>query len=241
MLYRAKEDFIPKPTGIFSITENTKFFEQINPHILDYLSLKWRNYHRCFTGVNDIDTLRKKAKKYSETWSRRFATSYNPKVYFATPVTALYDNGRLNDIIEIKDILREEFPKVYFNKILNRTQIEENNKIEDKNNEEQDITPSSLIQLPKTDLFVLFYFGSERASMSLVQLGQALSYCKKIIIFYAEGTVSESLRHIHKRGKMNIYFHKLNKDESTDTLNFKNQALTTLRAEIQGIFNHPSI
>lgn len=172
-----------KPPLAISYDENPKDFEEIDESVIEYLSLARDNHLFTDGPLGSFNEL----KKWVETENpfslceRRFFDYSKPRLFIACPQTSLKetDDRHKNLIEKLEKDLREKY--------------ESNLDITVKNQKGVSGELSSfenLKYLQRTKYFILILDEVKKATFSLVQLGWAMAYCKHILVFYKDNTVS---------------------------------------------------
>lgn len=181
----------PKP-GAYSYKINPSGFLEINPTIRSFFSLKNDNYSRVFHDVQDLDSLQQTLDEHNphgekNTW---FLEKNPPEIFIAAPLFAsllfghqAYEDFLANVVSELQKSLHPH-AKINFND--KEAGYDENGKLQPINN---------LYFLKTQRIFILLLGSSDILSFSMVQLGWALAYCKKVILVCDEKKISERFQH----------------------------------------------
>ncbi len=189
ILFESKN--IAETPNLYSVFVNKNQLENtINSDILSYLSLKKYNFLKVKRNIINESRLEEFVHKdVKEEKNTRFIDYPIPKIFIAFPTNVLLNSNSRQLLEELIERLQENNPqvKVIFNDGSSQTmQAMEK--------------PPSFVQLQRCRFFVLFCFKNDVNSLSTVQLGWAIAYCKKIVVFYEEGSVSSNFIKLRSLG-----------------------------------------
>ncbi len=188
---------------IYSLFRNKEELENnVNPNILSYLALKKYNFAKVKRNVvNETRLERFVQQDFKENFKTRFIDYAVPKMFMAVPT----------------EVLLNQNTKSVIHQIIEGVQNENNNidvRINDGTDEKLRAIekPPSFVQLQRCRFFVLFCFKGAQYSLSTVQLGWAMAYCKRVIVFYEEGGLSANFLKLRGLGVLMEKFSDLSKD-----------------------------
>lgn len=175
----------PQQSALIS-KENDEELKLLPNAIINYLSVKWRNYHKVPYPYNTLSGLEEFVRKYQEKWARRFIEREKTDVYFAIPGMAISNEDGSKYRVILKKIL-EDLKNSYelthaFNFMISR----------DKRKDSPSAKPN-LGVVSNSSIFFLIYMHGTKASFSLVQLGWAMAHCKLVVVFYEENSLSKTI------------------------------------------------
>jgi hypothetical protein len=143
---------------------------------------------------------------YQEDTQARFCEISKPSVFLSSPVFSLNDSSfkKLNALV---DELKSNLTKKYGEKLHFR-----NLPSLQYSYWETAHAPISIRSLQTTRIFILIYVPTETGSYSMVELGQAIQCCKRVIVFYKKGSLSQNMERLRAIGVQMISFEDLAKE-----------------------------
>lgn len=201
--------------------KNRKIFNNTKPSIRQYLSLKDLNYSKITNKVHTFDRLEELVAKRDLKRELFFFDEDKPVLFISAQNSSISpDKSGDTDavILNIKQALEKKFE----GELLIKYQGKNINKVEFKDNFKK-----SLEEMKRTRFFVSILTEKGQNSYALAELGMALAFCKSILVFYKEGTLSERMEFLDGlgEGQNRIILQKIT---DTDIQAIKNADVDTL-------------
>ena len=173
--------------GVFAYSKNYDKFSKIPIDVRRFLSLKKENLIKVPNYVNNLKDLKRFHEDYRSNKRRLFFNVDKPIVFISAPMHSIdkdkyaKNNSIINRIIkELKEDFKSEdigidiqYPGEEQIEGRRNTRLAKNRIIDNFEN------------LKRVKFFVLI-FDSSNPSISLVELGMALVYCKHVMVFYTD-------------------------------------------------------
>ena len=164
-------------------------FEKLNEWILAYLALKKYNHLELpKDGTPNLTQLKRFLNKKSlfDKKNLRFVDFQKPKIFIATPQTSLSKSWeKKREADALKSLLRN-LGETYKDLQI----VDKNYAVSEKSDK---VTKKICKELYRTKYFILILgdLNKVKLSFSVALLGQALGYCKNILVVYKKGDLSQ--------------------------------------------------
>lgn len=223
------DDEKAKPMAL-SWFNHSEAFSKVDKSIKRYLSVRKLSYHKAPNNKTTTDLLDEFIFDYTEDWTNRFFELDKPVTFIAFQINSVSSELAKNDIHDMVEkvvaLKREYSDSIEFEFFDSRLASPDNKGF---------YLQRSLKILTRTRLFVIILTETNQHSLSLVQLGWAIAHCKKVIVLYKEGSVSETFKSL-------VYLSPESKKVKVEMVSFVNNAefekgLQTIRFELTRTLN----
>lgn len=191
IFHRMEDEDSELSPNCYSIYSNNELFKDINDTIIEYLTLRYKNYHKIESDIRTIKDLKDAlhADMEFEERNSKFLEKPIPEIFIAAPITG--SNGFDESLLStVRDDIQSEFGEDQVNVIFDKRGY---------NWLEYDDVPLPMQYLKsfKTKrFFILFLDDFEKFSFSFLQMGYALGFCKYIVLVHKKGVISDTVRNI---------------------------------------------
>lgn len=167
---------------LLSWKENVEIFDNVNPTIRKFLSVKGMNYIKLPDDVFSLNILESRMDNYKPKKHVQFFDPDRPMIFISSPtnsISAEVHAKNSKNILVIKKQIEDAIPEV---EVYYPGQ-------DQWNTQEHTTYLDHLNMLPYVRFFVLIHPEPNAASASIIEMSWALIYCKTVMLFYKKGTI----------------------------------------------------
>lgn len=172
---------------------NTQEGTLLYPEVFQYLRNKKRNYIRIPNRIFDRKSLEEVLDDHLHKWDQRFVSGSKISVLYGHPKDSIKIVPLTNKPLDPTKLRNTDIENVSktIDSICSSNEFKDLVSLNEQTLSTKNPIENLIARTEQTDLYILFYPGSDTASYSILELGLCLKSVKMILFIYNEDSVSQ--------------------------------------------------